>query len=67
MCKENLPRLAEWREQYRAAGLRLIAIHMPRYPADTDLTAVHEAIAAHGIVEPVAIDNEHKLRDAFPE
>jgi thiol-disulfide isomerase/thioredoxin len=65
MCKENLPRLAEWREQYRAAGLRLIAIHMPRYPADTVLTAVHEAIAAHGIVEPGAIDNEHKLRDAF--
>src|SRR5260221_14561201 len=40
MCKENLPRVAEWREQYRAAGLRLIAIHMPRYPADTDLIAV---------------------------
>jgi thiol-disulfide isomerase/thioredoxin len=65
MCKENLPRIAEWREQYRAAGLRLIAVHMPRYPADTDVAAVREAIAAYGIIEPCAIDNEHKIRDAF--
>jgi thiol-disulfide isomerase/thioredoxin len=65
MCKENLPRVAEWREQYREAGLRLIAVHLPRYPADTDVAAVREAIAAYGIIEPCAVDNEHKLRDAF--
>lgn len=65
MCKDNLPRVAEWREQNRDAGLRLIAIHMPRYPADTDVAAVREAIATYGIVEPSAVDNEHKLRDAF--
>jgi len=64
-CKDNLPRVAEWREKYRDAGLRLIAIHMPRYPADTDIDAVREAIAQYGITEPRAIDNEHKLRDAF--
>lgn len=65
MCKENLPRVAEWREQYAPAGLRLIAVHMPRYPADTDVAAVREAIAAYGISEPCAVDNEHKMRDVF--
>ena len=65
MCKENLPRVSDWRERYREAGLRLIAIHMPRYPADTDMNAVRDAIAEHGITDPCAIDNEHKLRDAF--
>jgi thiol-disulfide isomerase/thioredoxin len=65
MCKDNLPRVAEWREQYRDAGLRLIAIHMPRYPADTDVNAVREAIATYGIIEPCAVDNDHKVRDAF--
>lgn len=65
MCKENLPRVAEWREQYRDAGLRMIAVHMPRYPADSDTNAVREAIATYGIIEPCAVDNEHKLRDAF--
>jgi len=65
MCKENLPRVAEWREQYASAGLRLIAVHMPRYPADTDVDAVREAVATYGIIEPCAVDNEHKVRDAF--
>src|ERR1700704_40810 len=65
MCKENLPRVTEWRELYRPAGLRLIAIHMPRYPADTDTNAVREAIATYGNIEPCAVDNEHKVRDAF--
>ena len=65
MCKDNLPRVAQWREQYREAGLRVIAIHMPRYPEDTNLAAVRETVAQYEITEPVAIDNEHKLRDAF--
>lgn len=65
ICKQNMPRVAEWRDRYRGDGLRVVAIHMPRYPADTDVAAVREAIAAHGIAEPCAVDNEHKLRDAF--
>ena len=65
MCKENLPRVSEWRDKYAPAGLQLIAVHMPRYPADTDVAAVRAAIAEHGIIDPCAIDNEHKLRDAF--
>jgi thiol-disulfide isomerase/thioredoxin len=65
MCKDNLPRVTEWREQYAPAGLRLIAVHMPRYPADTDVAAVRQAISTYGIIEPCAVDNEHKLRDAF--
>jgi len=65
MCKDNLPRIADWREKYREDGLRLIAIHMPRYPTDTDVAAVREAVTQYGITEPRAIDNEHRLRDAF--
>ena len=65
MCKENLPRVAEWRENYAAAGLRLVAIHMPRYPADMDVNAVREAVTQYEIKDPAAIDNDHKLRDAF--
>ena len=57
MCKENLPRVAEWREKYRDAGLRMIAIHMPRYPTDTDVDAVREAVSQYGIIDPSAIDN----------
>ncbi|HJQ22395.1 MAG TPA: redoxin domain-containing protein [Blastocatellia bacterium] len=65
ICKDNLPRVAEWREAHRDAGLRVIAVHMPRYPADVDLSGVREAIARYGIEEACAVDNEHHLRDAF--
>lgn len=65
ICKENLPRIAEWRDEGKEQGLHVIAVHMPRYESDTDIEAVREAIAANNITEPCAIDNEHKLREAF--
>jgi thiol-disulfide isomerase/thioredoxin len=65
ICKENLPRVAEWRDKRGDEGLRVIAVHMPRYEADTDVEAVREAIARYNITEPCAVDNQHKLRDAF--
>jgi thiol-disulfide isomerase/thioredoxin len=65
ICKENMPRVAEWRDRRRGEGLRVIAVHMPRYEADTDVEAVREAISRYDISEPCAVDNQHKLRDAF--
>lgn len=65
LCKENLPRVAEWRDGRSDEGLRVIAVHLPRTEADTDVEEVRAAISEHNITEPCAIDNEHKLRDAF--
>ena len=64
-CKENLPRVAEWRDRRAPEGLRVVAVHMPRSEADTDTEAVREAVAAYDITEPCAVDNQHRLRDAF--
>jgi thiol-disulfide isomerase/thioredoxin len=65
ICKENLTRVAAWRDDLKEKGLRVIAVHMPRYETDTDVEAVREAIETFGITEPCAVDNDHKLRDAF--
>jgi thiol-disulfide isomerase/thioredoxin len=65
ICKENLPRIAEWRDGLREQGLRVIAVHMPRYETDTDVEQVRAAIATNSITEPCAVDNEHKIKDAF--
>ncbi len=65
MCKENLPRVAELRDLRKNQGLQVVAVHMPRYPEDTNVEAVREAIGELKITEACAIDNEHKLRDAF--
>jgi len=45
--------------------LRTIAVHMPRYEADTDLDTVNQAMKDNNIVEPTAVDSLHKLKDAF--
>ncbi|HKE58512.1 MAG TPA: redoxin domain-containing protein [Pyrinomonadaceae bacterium] len=65
ICKDNLPIVGQWREEKKEQGLRVVAIHMPRYEADTDVEAVRDLISKYNISEPVAVDNEHKLREAF--
>ncbi len=65
ICKENMPKLQELKAKYKERGLKTVAIHMPRYEADTNVENVREAIAAHCIDDVCAIDNEHKLKDAF--
>jgi thiol-disulfide isomerase/thioredoxin len=65
ICKQNMPKVAEWREAHKSSGLRVIAVHMPRYPADTDVLAVRDAAVQYDISEPCAVDNRHALRDAF--
>lgn len=65
ICKDNMPQVAAWRDGKRDQGLRVIGIHMPRYEADTDVQAARDAVATYNMTEPIAVDNEHKLKDAF--
>ena len=65
ICKENMPKLQELKAKFRDRGLKTVAIHMPRYEADTDLEKVKATIAEHCIDDVCAIDNKHKLKDAF--
>ena len=65
ICKDKMPALNEIKAKYGALGLQTVAVHMPRYEADTDLDTVQEAIKANHITEPTAVDSLHKLKDAF--
>ena len=65
ICKDNLQQVAQWRDEKKDSGLRVIAVHMPRYEADTDVEKVRDLISEYNISEPVGVDNEHKLREAF--
>ena len=65
ICKKNMPKLQELKKRYHDQGLRTIAIHMPRYEADTDVEKVKATIAEHSIDDVCAVDNQHKLKDAF--
>jgi len=65
LCKINLPKLQQFLTTYRAAGLSLISVHMPRMEADLDVDKVRAAIDEGGLTGPCAIDNDHTLGDRF--
>ena len=65
ICKEKMPQLHDLSAKYSELGLKTVAIHMPRYEADTDLDTVDEAMHDNHITEPTAVDSLHKLKDAF--
>lgn len=65
ICKEKMPQLREMITKFGEKGLQTVAVHMPRYEADTNRDTVVETIAKQGITEICAVDNEHKLKDVF--
>ena len=65
ICKDNMPKLADWKKTYGEQGLRFVAVHMPRQESDTDVAAVKERIAQYAIDEPCAIDNQHEVGERF--
>lgn len=65
ICKENMPKLQELKAKYKEQGLKSVAIHMPRYEADTDIENIKKVIAEHSIDDVCAVDNQHKLKNAF--
>lgn len=65
ICKDNLPTLRRWKEEYGPRGLQFIAVHMPRQESDTRADAVEAAVRELGLDEPVAVDDAHALGERF--
>ncbi len=65
ICKDKMPQVHDLIKKYEPLGLKTVAVHMPRYEADTDLDTVNQAIEDNKITEPTAVDSLHKLKDAF--
>lgn len=64
MCKEAMPNVNEFRDEYKDE-LNVIAVHMPRSEKDLDLDQIKEVADEHYISQPIFVDNQHKLTDAF--
>ena len=65
ICHDNMSKLAEWRESYKAKGLKVVAIHKPRQEEDTNIEWVKKEVFMMKITEPCAIDNLHTMSDNF--
>lgn len=64
LCKEAMPNINEFRDQYKNR-LNVIAVHMPRSEQDLNLAEIENTAREHNIVQPIYVDNDHKLTDAF--
>ncbi|MDQ0162192.1 TlpA family protein disulfide reductase [Aeribacillus alveayuensis] len=64
LCKEAMPKVNEFRDQYKDK-LNVVAVHMPRSENDLDLDEIKKVAEEHGITQPIFVDSEHKLTDAF--
>lgn len=64
LCKEAMPQVNEFRDQYKDK-LNVVAVHMPRSEKDLDLAEIEKVAKEHDITQPIFVDSEHKLTDAF--
>lgn len=64
LCKEAMPKVNEFRDEYKDK-LNVVAVHMPRSPKELDIDDVKKVAEEHGITQPIFVDNDHKLTDAF--
>ncbi|MDV6376865.1 redoxin domain-containing protein [Sporosarcina sp. GW1-11] len=64
MCKEAMPDVNKFRDQYKDE-LNVVAVHMPRSEDDLDLEQIKSVAAEHDITQPIFVDSELKLNDAF--
>lgn len=64
LCKEAMPQVNQFRDEYKDK-LNVVAVHMPRSEDDTDLEAIKKTAEEHQITQPIFVDSEHKLTDAF--
>lgn len=64
LCKEAMPKVNEFRDEFKEK-LNVVAVHMPRSENDLNVEEIEKVANEHGISQPIFIDNEHKLADAF--
>ncbi|KSU80893.1 TlpA disulfide reductase family protein [Fictibacillus enclensis] len=64
LCKEAMPNINKFRDDYKDE-LNVVAVHMPRSEKDLDLDQIKEVAKEHDISQPIFVDNQHNLTDAF--
>ena len=64
LCKDIMPQVNLLRDKY-STRLNVVAVHMPRSEADTNIEKVQRAAQKYQITQPIYVDNWLKLSDLF--
>jgi thiol-disulfide isomerase/thioredoxin len=64
-CRNTIPYLRRWYDQYHSQGLVIVGVHSPEFDYEHDVANVRQAIRDLKIAYPVALDNEMKTWNAY--
>lgn len=64
LCKEAMPQVNQFRDDFKDK-LNVVAVHMPRSENDLNIDEIKQVAAEHGITQPIFVDSDLKLTDAF--
>src|SRR5688500_19604684 len=57
-AKSNLTQIADWRDQRKREGLRVIAVHSPQSATEKKQRPVLDAVERFNLIEPCALDRK---------
>jgi len=64
-CVNTLPHVTELYAKYKDRGLVVVGIHTPEFPFERSAANVQAALKRHGIIYPVAQDNDSATWNAW--
>ncbi|MGH8431071.1 MAG: thioredoxin family protein, partial [Solimonas sp.] len=64
-CLRSLPYVARWHEKFAGRGVVIVGVHTPEFGFEKSTRNVQAAIRRHGIIYPVAQDNQYATWKAF--
>jgi thiol-disulfide isomerase/thioredoxin len=64
-CRNTLPYIERWHEQYSQAGLTVVGVHSPEFAEERNVDNVRSEVASLGIKYPVVTDNDYATWDAY--
>jgi thiol-disulfide isomerase/thioredoxin len=64
-CRNTLPSLKKWHEQYRDKGLTIVGVHTPELDFERDIDQLRREVAGLGIKYPVVTDQDYSTWKAY--
>jgi peptide-methionine (R)-S-oxide reductase len=64
-CRNTLPFVKRWHEQYIDKGLTIVGVHSPEFDIEKNIENVRHEVASLGIRYPVVTDNDYKTWQAY--
>ena len=64
-CRNTLPALKRWHQDYKDKGLTIVGVHSPELEEERKVELVREEVASLGIKYPVVTDNDYATWNAY--